>query len=52
MGALKLNGYQVLGDLVPESTDTMDRVLVLFARYEHFTDPKFYKQLDKRLRAI
>ena len=41
-----------MAHLIPEQTDTMNRILQLFARYELCTDPSFYKMLSKNTKKI
>ena len=46
------NKYELVAHLMPDETDTMNRILQLFARYELCTDPAFYKMLNKSTKKI
>ena len=40
-----LNGYEQVADLLPEVTDSMDKIQALHARFELCTKKKFWKKL-------
>ena len=45
--ARPLNGYEQVADLLPEVTDSIDKIQVLQARFELCTKKKFWKKLKK-----
>lgn len=47
-----LNGYEKVAHLLPKSTDTFNKVLVMQARYELCITKKFYEKLKKVKKKI
>ena len=45
--ARPLNGYEQVADLLPEVTDSIDKIQALQARFELCSKKKFWKKLKK-----
>ena len=43
------NNYEKVAHLIPKSTDTMQGILIQFARYALCTDPQFYDILEPKI---